>query len=292
MTRIQGGAIRQLTAMSSTHSLSGVDDTSDEAVMQGLTQAISKLSTTPRKTQKSKASNDTTRIWKSQIDRYSQFFPNAAYLFSKVKLPSDLELCDGERVKQFVSSTSITPDGKVFPPQSTDVLNRRLWLADEYTGTNRAELVELGITHIVCLGRDDYHAKGCSRVGFVEHAVLQVPAPEALYDVSLVGIIDNGISFVRRVLAMDPMYRVLIHCKRGDNWGAGIATGVIMDQQGYDFGMAYRYVQVARPNVVLHDMVARAVQQWWTLEKLRPELPQGRGYRPFKWARDKDDSEE
>ncbi|GJJ09779.1 hypothetical protein Clacol_004003 [Clathrus columnatus] len=262
--------------------------TSDENLIQDLAQAISKLSTTtPNRKPTSQNCVDPTRLWKSQIDRYLPLYPNAGKILSKVKIPS--ELTDRTRLQQFISSTSITPEGQPFPPQITEIFNRKLWFADQYSGTDKGELVRLGITHILCLGREGYHDKLCPSIPFIEHAVLRVPAAENLYDVPLVGIIDNGVSFVRSVLALGSEHKILIHCKRGDTWSPSIVIGVLMDRDGCSFDAAYCFVRARRRNVLLHEMVVKGVQQWWTLEKLRPELPEGRGYRRFKWAVDKEE---
>lgn len=266
--------------MSSTYSLDV--DTPDEVMVDDLTPTIPRLQIPATKYKKEKT-YDPARVWRSQIKFYLPLYPNAEKILSQVEIPPNLS---ETRLQQYVSSTSITPDGRPFPPQNIEIIPRRVYLADEYSGTDKGELVGLGITHVLCIGQDGYHDKACpSRLPCIEHAVLRVPPVEVLYDVPLVGIIDNGVSFLRKVLALNLNHKVLIHCERGDNWGASIAIGTVMDLYGCSFESVHDYVQTLRDNVSLHVMVAKAVQQWWALEKLRPELPEGRGYRPFRWSR-------
>lgn len=259
------------SAMSSTCSLSG--DTPDEVVVKNLQ--------IPATLYRNEKAYDPARIWRSQIKLYSPLFPNAAKILSQVQIPPNLSEA---RLEQFVSSTSITPNGEPFPPQVIEIIPRRLYLADEYSGTDKGELIGLGITHILCIGQDNYHDKACPRMPCIEHAVLPVPPVGTLYDVPLVGIIDKGVSYLRKALASNFNHKVLIHSERGDNWSASMAIGAVMDLYGCSYEAVHNYVKTLRENVSLHEMVAGAVQQWWTLEKLRPELPEGRGYRPFRWS--------
>lgn len=268
------------SAMSSTCSLN--IDTPDEAMVVDSTPTIPRLQIQiPATIYRKEKTYDPARIWRSQIKFYLPLHPNAEKILSQVQIPPNLT---ETRLQQFVSSTSITPDGRPFPPQNIEIVPRRLYLADGYSGTDKGELIGLGITHVLCIGQENYHDKACPRLPCIEHAVLRVPPVEVLYDVPLVGIVDKGVSFLRKVLASNLDHKVLIHCERGDNWGASMAIGTAMDLYGCSFEAIHDYVQTLRDNVSLHVMVAKAVQQWWALEKLRPELPEGRGYRPFRWS--------
>jgi len=220
--------------------------------------------------------------WRQQISHYSSLYPGAAMILKSVSLPRNI--ANQARIRRFVESTTITPDGQAFPPQCTEILPRRLWIADGYAGTDTLTASRLGVTHVVCFGEKGYH-KICPLVSYMEHAIMQTPDLDKLYDSHLVPTIDDAVTYIRDILHESTKNRVLLHCARGVEWSPAITVCLLMDLLGCSFQHAYDIVRKKRSVVSLPVMIQKAVQEWWTLEELRHDLPPGRGYRRFKWAR-------
>jgi len=242
-----------------------VDEVSPERGVSKLSRALSKLSLRSDV-------NDTHTVWKEQIRAFKCFHPNARKILSHVPIPPGLTR---NRVRDYVHSTSITPKGKAFPPQHSEIVPNRLFVSDGFTGTDTALLLRLRITHVVCIVNawdQDYPI-----LPSVQYH--QVVAPNDPYRARrLVATIDDAVDFIDNALRRDGS-RVLVHCAMGIHWSPSMVIAWLMRNGGCAFEGAREIVRRKREVVDTGLDLEKGVKEWWALEMARPIFPPGRGGR-------------
>ena len=226
---------------------------------------------------------------KEQSNLLKSSHVNARKILSHTAVPAGL--CNS-RLRDYVHSMAITPQGTAFPPQYSEIIPGQLFIADHFTGTDVAILARLRITHVVSILHAP-NAEFATLPGVVYHEIV-VPY-DAYHARGLVATIDDAVDFMDGALESrrdgDDDYddgddgisssrcRVLVHCRMGVQWGPSMVIAWLMRNAQCDYERAKELVVRKRQVVAPAVDLEKAVKEWWALEMARPVFPMGRGGR-------------
>ena len=239
-------------------------------------RSISKLSRALSKLNLRADAHDTRPLWKDQVKAFEPFYPDARNILSHVPIPPGLSK---SRVREYIHSTSITPNGKAFHPQCSEIIPNRIFVSDRFTGTDATLLQRLHITHVVCIANVKTQDSPPSPSLHYHELVVPNDAHKAG---GLVAKIDDTVDFIDGALKMDDS-RVLVHCIMGIHWSPSIVIAWLMRNGKCSYVEAQDTVRRKREVVHPGRDLEVGIKEWWALELARPSFPPGRGGRcqPF-----------
>ena len=138
------------------------------------------------------------------------------------------------------------------------------WITDRialgggiWNDANMAELVRLGITHVIDMQIefDDTQLAEPYGVKVLWNAVDDDFQPKAL------DVFQRGVDFVRGALAEDEAHKIYIHCAAGVH-RAPMMTLAVLGAMGWQVKDAMRTIQQKRPVVDWADVYVRSVKQF------------------------------
>lgn len=231
-----------------------------------LSRALSKLNL------RSPVEPDTHRFRTDQYKPLKEAQSSPKTIICHVTIPFGLSKA---RARDYISSISITSKGNAFLPQYSEIVPEQLFISDHFTGTEMETLERLRITHIVSiLHAPDVH---CTKMSGIKYHEAVVPK-EVYREEKLVAIIEDMVDFIDRALRRRDG-RVLIHCRTGVDWSAGVAIAWLMRNRFCEYKEAKEIVEQKREVIELGRDLETGVKQWEGLESARPYFPLGRGGR-------------
>ncbi|KAF8585831.1 phosphatases II [Ramaria rubella] len=207
-----------------------------------------------------------------QINLLKPLHSNAKNVLSHISIPSAVTK---KRARDYIRSISITPKGKAFLPQCSEIIPGHLFISDHFTGTDAATLLSLGITHVISMQHHtSYDYPMLPTIDYCE-VIVPMHAYEAR---RLVATIDDTVDFIDNALRQEGS-RVLIHCRMGVDWSPSVIIAWFMRNGRCGYDEARDTVRRKRVVVAPGLDLVRGVKEWSALELARPLFPPGRGGR-------------
>lgn len=209
---------------------------------------------------------------KEQLKLLKSTHYNTRNVLSQTSIPPGL---DKTRLCDYIRSISITPEGKAFLPQYSEIIPGHLFISDYFTGTDLATLSRLRITHVVSI----LHSPNRDLPTLPSIVYRNVVVPSDAYHArNLVAMIDDTVDFIDKALRREDS-RVLVHCRVGVQWSPSIVIAWLLRHGPCDYER-WRDV-ILQKREVIHPGIdlERGVKEWLALETARPLFPRGRGGR-------------